>query len=371
MKSKIKKSKMNNGIKLNFSDSLIPGVDSAKPLIMAGPCSAETEEQVLSVAHELSAIGVRVFRAGIWKPRTRPNAFEGVGSAGLTWLRRVREETGMKIVIEVANVKHVYEALKNGIDGIWIGARTSANPFAVQEIADSLRGVDVSVLVKNPVNPDAELWIGALERINAAGITHLGAVHRGFSSYVKSDYRNVPHWQIPIELRRRIPGLPIINDPSHICGKRDLVMEMCQTAIDLDFDGLMVETHCNPDQAWSDAGQQITPQHLDYILKNLVLRKQDVDHKNVITLDKLRQQIDKLDDEALQLMALRMAISEEIGLFKKANNVTILQSNRWNELLKQRINAGLSKGLSEEFVKRLYSAIHEESIQHQKAVMKN
>ena len=361
---------MENGIKLNISENLISGVETSKPLIMAGPCSAETEEQVISVARELSAIGVKVFRAGIWKPRTRPNAFEGVGSAGLAWLRRVKEETGMKTVIEVANVKHVYEALKNAVDVLWIGARTSANPFAVQEIADSLKGVDVTVLVKNPVNPDVELWIGALERINAAGIVHLGAVHRGFSSYVKSDYRNLPHWQIPIELRRRVPGLPIINDPSHICGKRDLILEMCQTAIDLDFDGLMIETHCNPDQAWSDASQQITPQHLDYIIKNLVLRKQDVDRMNAVTLEELRLQIDKLDDEALHLMEQRMSVSEKIGIFKKANNVTILQSNRWNELLKKRINAGLSKGLSEEFVKKLYAAIHEESIQRQKAIMK-
>ena len=356
-------------IKLNISGTLIPGVDCRKPLMMAGPCSAETEEQVMAVAGELAAMKINVFRAGIWKPRTRPNAFEGVGSEGLAWLRRVKEETGMKIAIEVANVKHVYDALKNGVDVLWIGARTSANPFAVQEIADSLRGVDVTVLVKNPVNPDVELWIGALERINAAGITHLGAIHRGFSSYGKSVYRNDPHWQIPIELRRRVPGLPIINDPSHICGKRDLIMEMCQTAIDLDFDGLIVETHCNPDHAWSDAAQQITPQHLDYIIKNMVLRKQDVDNKNAVTLEELRMQIDKLDDEVLQLMEQRMGISERIGMFKKENNVTILQSNRWNELLKKRINVGLFKGLSADFVQKIYSAIHEESIQHQNTVM--
>ena len=356
-------------IKLNIAGTLIPGIDCSKPLMMAGPCSAETEAQVMEIAHQLAALEIKVFRAGIWKPRTRPNAFEGVGTEGLPWLQRVKEETGMKVAIEVANVKHVYEALKYGIDVLWIGARTTANPFAVQEIADSLRGVDVTVLVKNPVNPDVELWIGALERINAAGITHIGAIHRGFSSYAKIPFRNDPHWQIPIELRRRIPGLTIINDPSHICGKRDMIMELCQTAFDLDFDGLIVETHCDPDHAWSDAAQQITPQHLGYIIKNLVMRQQNVDHKNAVTLEELRMQIDKLDDEVLQLMEQRMSISEKIGMFKKEHNVTILQSNRWNELLKKRINAGLSKGLSVEFVQKIYSAIHEESIQHQKAVM--
>jgi len=357
-------------IKMNISGTLIPGVDCSKPLMIAGPCSAESEEQVMDIAKQLATLGIRVFRAGIWKPRTRPNAFEGVGSKGLAWMRSVQEETGMKIAVEVANVKHVYEALKNGVDVLWIGARTTANPFAVQEIADSLRGVDVAVLVKNPVNPDVELWIGALERINAAGITHLGAVHRGFSSYGKSNYRNDPHWQIPIELRRRVPGLLILNDPSHISGKREMVMELCQTAIDLDFDGLMVETHHDPEHAWSDAAQQITPQHLSYIIKNLVLRQQNVDHKNAVTLEELRVQIDKLDDEVLQLMEQRMSVSEKIGLFKKVNNVTILQTNRWNELLKKRINVGLSKGLSVDFVQKIYSAIHEESIQHQKKVMK-
>ena len=356
-------------IKLNIAGTLIPGVDCSKPLMIAGPCSAESEEQVMETAHQLAAFGIKVFRAGIWKPRTRPNAFEGVGTEGLRWLRRVKEETGMKAAIEVANVKHVYEALKNGIDVLWIGARTTANPFAVQEIADSLRGVDVTVFVKNPVNPDVELWIGALERVNTAGIRHIGAIHRGFSSYGKSPYRNDPHWQIPIELRRRVPGLTIINDPSHIGGKRELIMDLCQTAVDLDFDGLMVESHCNPEHALSDAAQQVTPQHLEYIIRNMVLRKQDVAYENAVTLEELRMQIDKLDDEVLQLMEQRMGVSEKIGIFKKEHNVTILQTNRWNELLKKRINIGLSKGLSEEFVLKIYSAIHEESIQHQKAVM--
>lgn len=356
-------------INLKIAEPLVPDIDCSKPLIMAGPCSAETEEQTLSTARQLAANGIHVFRAGIWKPRTRPNAFEGVGYEGLSWLKSVKDETGMKVATEVANVKHVYDALKYGVDILWIGARTSANPFAVQEIADSLKGVRVTVLVKNPVNPDVELWIGALERINAAGIAHIGAIHRGFSSYGKSDYRNNPHWQIPIELRQRIPGLPIIVDPSHISGRRDKIMDLCQTAMDLNFDGLIVETHCDPDHAWSDAAQQVTPQHLAYIIKNMVLRSQDVDNKSAVTLEELRMQIDKLDDEVLQLMEHRMAVAEKIGAFKKANNVTILQSNRWGELLKQRINSGLSKGLSEDFVKKIYAAIHEESIQHQKTVM--
>jgi chorismate mutase len=356
-------------VHLNISDRLIPERDCSKPIIMAGPCSAETETQVMDTARGLAKIGVKVFRAGIWKPRTRPNAFEGVGSEGLAWLKHVKEETGMHTAIEVANVKHVYEALRNSIDVLWIGARTSANPFAVQEIADSLKGVNITVLVKNPVNPDVELWIGALERINAAGITRLGAIHRGFSDYAKGQYRNNPQWSIPIELRRRIPNLPIIIDPSHIAGRRDLIMDLSQYAMDLDFDGLIIESHCDPDKAWSDAAQQIVPEHLDYILKNLILRSQDVNNKQSVTLEELRVQIDKLDDEVLKLMEQRMSVAEKIGQFKKENNVTILQSSRWDMLLKQRINTGLSKGLSADFVRKIYSAIHEESIQHQKAVM--
>jgi chorismate mutase len=336
---------------------------------MSGPCSAETEEQVMTTARDLAKIGIKIFRAGIWKPRTRPNAFEGVGSEGLAWLKRVKDETGMLTAVEVANVKHVYEALKNNVDILWIGARTSANPFAVQEIADSLKGVNIPVLVKNPVNPDVELWIGALERINAAGITHLAAIHRGFSDYAKGQYRNNPQWTIPIELRRRIPNLQIIVDPSHIAGKRDLIMDLCQHAMDLDFDGLIIESHCDPDHAWSDASQQIQPEHLDYILKNLILRSQSVDNKQSVTLEELRVQIDKLDDEVLKVLEQRMIVAEKIGTFKKENNVTILQSSRWDVLLKQRINIGLAKGLSADFVQKIYSAIHEESIQHQKTVM--
>jgi len=299
-------------VKLNIAETLINGIDCSKPLMIAGPCSAETEEQVMEVAREIAALGVKVFRSGIWKPRTRPNTFEGIGSEGFAWLRRVKEETGMKLAIEVANEKHVYEALKNEIDVLWIGARTSANPFAVQEIADCLKNVDITVLVKNPINPDLELWIGALERINSAGIRHIGAIHRGFSSYGKNAYRNEPHWQIPIELRRRAPGLPIFNDPSHISGKRDLIMELCQTAINLDFDGLFIETHCDPNSALSDPEQQIKPQFLKHIIKNLALRQPNDDHKNAVTLEELRLQIDNLDAEVLQLMKQRMSILEKI-----------------------------------------------------------
>jgi len=357
------------GIDLKLEHTLFPGIEDKRPLIMAGPCSAETEEQVMETARQLAAQGVKVYRAGIWKPRTRPNAFEGVGSKGLPWLKRVKEETGMLVATEVANVKHVYEALKYGVDVFWLGARTTANPFAVQEIADTLKGMDIPVLVKNPVNPDVELWIGALERINEAGITRLAAIHRGFSSYDKSEYRNAPHWQIPIELRRRIPHLPILVDPSHIAGKRDLVMELCQRAMNLDFDGLIIESHCNPDKAWSDAGQQILPEHLGYILKNLVLRASNVDNQGAVTLEELRAQIDKLDDEILGIFEQRMKVAENIGRFKRDNNVTILQSDRWDKMLNKRINTGLSKGLSEEFVSKVYSAIHVESINHQQKVM--
>jgi len=301
-------------LKLDIADTLIPSINCTKPLLIAGPCAVETEQQVMDVAIRLAHIGIKVFRAGIWKPRTRPNAFEGVGSEGLEWLRRVKKEIGMKIAIEVANSKHVDEALKNEIDILWIGARTTANPFAVQELADSLKGVDVTVLVKNPVNPEIELWIGALERFNATGIKKLGAIHRGFSSYGKSPYRNDPHWQIPIELRRRIPELPIINDPSHICGKRELIMELCQTAIDLDFDGLMLEAHCDPNNALSDASQQITPEELEYIINNIVLRKQYIENEDAEILEELRLYIDKLDEDVIQLIEQRMNIVEKIYL---------------------------------------------------------
>ena len=356
-------------IKLNLEPLNLPGVSTDRPLLMAGPCSAESEEQVLATARQLAAQGVKIYRAGIWKPRTRPNAFEGVGSVGLPWLKKVKEQTGMYTATEVANVKHVYEALKYGVDILWIGARTTANPFAVQEIADTLKGMDIPILVKNPVNPDIELWIGALERLNDSGIRRLAAIHRGFSTYDKSAYRNDPHWQIPIELRRRIPNLPIITDPSHIGGKRELIYDISQRAMDLNFDGLIIESHCNPDQAWSDAKQQVTPDALKCIIDRLVLRHSDVDKLQSATLEELRLLIDKYDDEILGIFEKRMKIADQIGTFKKQNSITILQATRWDSILNKRKAQGHSMGLSEEFVSTIFTAIHEESIDHQTKIM--
>jgi chorismate mutase len=315
---------------------------------------------------------VSVYRAGIWKPRTRPGAFEGAGSKGLKWLRKVKEETGLLVGTEVANEKHVYEALKYGVDLLWIGARTSVNPFTVQEIADALNGVDVIVLVKNPINPDIDLWTGAIERIAKAGITKLGAIHRGFSTYEKTNYRNQPNWQLPIELRRRIPGLPIICDPSHIAGAREYLFEISQKAMDLNFDGLIIESHVDPDNAWSDAAQQLTPANLQLLLRKLVLRNPDPsDPKLLDVLGELRQQIDIFDDHMLDLLEKRMNIAETIGKFKKENNITILQSTRWDEIIKKAIAKGEAKGLSAEFIDILFKAIHQESINHQMKVINN
>ncbi|MGC9344900.1 MAG: chorismate mutase [Bacteroidales bacterium] len=357
------------GVDLKLDNFNWCGECLARPIIIAGPCSAETEEQVMATARELAAYGVKIFRAGIWKPRTRPNAFEGVGSEGLKWLKRVKEETGMITSTEVANVKHVYEALKNGVDILWIGARTSANPFAVQDIADSLRGVDIPVLVKNPVNPDAELWIGALERLNNSGITKLGAIHRGFSIYDKTLFRNDPQWQIPIELKRRIPNLTMITDPSHICGNRQLIYDVSQKAMDLNFEGLIIESHINPDKALSDAKQQVTPSALKEILDRIILREPGADFQVELNLAELREQIDKLDDKLINLFEKRMKVVEEIGRHKKENNLTILQSKRWDDILNKRVNLGMRKGLSEEFVQKVFRAIHQESINHQTVVM--
>ena len=341
-----------------------------RPLVMAGPCSAETEEQVLETAKELSIRGIEIFRAGIWKPRTRPNTFEGVGTVGLKWLRRVKDETGMLTSTEVANVKHVFEALKYGVDILWIGARTTANPFAVQEIADALQGVDIPVLVKNPVNPDVELWIGALERINRAGITKLGAIHRGFSSYEQSPFRNVPQWQIPIEMRRRMRNLPMICDPSHITGNASLIYDISQKAMDLSHDGLIIETHLNPKKALSDAKQQITPDELMDVLKRLVLRESESNKKEAQDLImELRQQIDMIDDELLNALERRMQISDKLGQVKKENNIRILQTSRWDEILKDMMIKGEKKGLSNEFMEKFLRAVHQESINHQTKIM--
>jgi 3-deoxy-7-phosphoheptulonate synthase len=342
-----------------------------RPFLISGPCSAETEEQVMETARQLAEIKeVSLFRAGIWKPRTRPNSFEGVGVEGLKWLRNVKKETGLPVGIEVANEKHVYEALKYGIDMLWIGARTSVNPFTVQEISDALSGVDVMVLVKNPINPDLELWIGAIERIARAGITRIGAIHRGFSTYEKTIYRNQPNWQLPIELRRRIPDIPIICDPSHISGAREYLYEISQKAMDLYFDGLMIESHIDPDNALSDAAQQLTPNDLKELLSRLVLRSPVTsDPKLLDILGELRQQIDIFDDHLLDLLEKRMKVSETIGQYKKENKITILQATRWDEIIRKVLVKGQAKGLSREMIDIIFKAIHQESINHQMRVM--
>ena len=336
--------------------------DNERPFVIAGPCSAETEEQVMTTARQLASKGCHNFRAGVWKPRTKPGGFEGNGEKALPWMKRVKEETGMLVATEVATPQHVELALKYGIDILWIGARTSANPFAMQALADALKGVDMPVFVKNPVNPDLELWIGALERLNQAGVKRLGAVHRGFSSYDKKMYRNLPMWQIPIELRRRIPALPIITDPSHIGGRRELIAPLCQQAMDLGFDGLIVESHCSPDDAWSDARQQVTPDVLDYILSLLVIRDEKVTAEGI---HELRKQIDELDNQLMELLAKRMRVCREIGTYKKEHNMTVLQPTRYNEILDKRGAQGALFQMDSSFVKTVFEAVHQESVRQQ------
>lgn len=340
------------------------------PLVIAGPCSAETEEQVLKIAHQLKNTDTTVLRAGIWKPRTRPGNFEGVGALGLKWLQRAKEETGLLTTTEVANANHVDLALQHDIDILWVGARTTVSPFIVQEIADALKGTDKTVLIKNPVNPDLALWLGAVERFYTANVKNLGVIHRGFSTYEKTKYRNNPEWQIPIDLKNKFPDLPLILDPSHIAGRRDIIFDLCQTALDLNYDGLMVETHYDPDNAWSDAAQQITPARLDQMTVDLRIRKKDteaMEFKNM--LNTLRTQIDVVDDKIVELMGKRMKIADEIGVIKKQNNVAILQNKRWNEILGRMIQDGELQNLSEEFMLKIYKAIHQESINHQKKII--
>lgn len=344
------------------------GVDSKRPVVIAGPCSAETEEQVMETAKDLAKNGVRIFRAGIWKPRTKPGGFEGVGSVGLTWLQEVKRETGMLVATEVANKQHVEEALNAGVDVLWIGARTSANPFAMQEIADSLVGADVPVLVKNPVNPDLELWIGAMQRIYNAGIRQIGAIHRGFSAYGKHLYRNMPQWHIPIELRRRMPELTLICDPSHIGGKRELVAPLSQQAMDMGFDGLIVESHCDPDCAWSDKSQQVTPEVLNFILNMLVVRDTT---QTTESLTLLRQQIDQIDNDLLEALSKRMRISREIGQYKKEHSMPVVQTGRYDDILNSRAAAAEELGMNGDFMKSVYQAIHEESVRQQIEVLNN
>lgn len=347
----------------------IQGIDLGNgPIIIAGPCSAESEEQVMATATNLANNGIKIFRAGIWKPRTKPGGFEGIGEEGLQWLKRVKAETGMATATEVATKAHVEAALKAGIDILWIGARTSANPFAMQEIADALEGQDVNILVKNPVNPDIELWIGAMQRIYNAGIRKLGAIHRGFSTYGKHLYRNLPQWHIAIELRRRIPNLPIICDPSHIGGKRELVAPLSQQAMDMGFDGLIIESHCDPDCAWSDKSQQVTPDVLNFIINTLVIRDTT---QSTESLTLLRQQIDQLDNELLEVLNKRMRVSREIGQYKKEHSMTILQTGRYDSILNSRIKLAEEMGMSGEFMKEVLEAIHGESVRQQIEVLNN
>uniref|UniRef100_UPI004029E537 bifunctional 3-deoxy-7-phosphoheptulonate synthase/chorismate mutase type II n=1 Tax=Prevotella sp. TaxID=59823 RepID=UPI004029E537 len=340
--------------------------DNERPIVIAGPCSAETEEQVMNTARQLRSKGCHMFRAGIWKPRTKPGGFEGCGEKALPWLKQVKDETGMLVATEVAKPEHVELCLKYGIDILWIGARTTANPFAMQDLADSLKGVDIPVFVKNPVNPDLELWIGAMERINQAGVKRMAAIHRGFSSYDKKIYRNLPMWQIPMELHRRIPNLPIICDPSHIGGRRELIAPLCQQAMDLGFDGLIVESHYNPDDAWSDARQQVTPDVLDYILSLLVVRDETVTTEGI---NQLRRQIDELDNQLMDLISKRMRVCREIGQYKKEHNMTVFQANRYNEILEKRGAQASLCGIDPECAAHVFELIHQESVRQQMEII--
>lgn len=349
-------------MELELSPLNLQGIETQRPLIIAGPCSAETEEQVMTTAMQLASKGCKIFRAGIWKPRTKPGGFEGIGEEGLKWMTKVKETTKMLTTTEVATPKHVELALNAGIDILWVGARTTANPFAMQELADSLKGIDVPVLIKNPVNPDIELWIGALERINRAGVKRLGAIHRGFSSIDQKLYRNSPMWHIPIELHRRYPNLPIICDPSHIGGRRDVIAPLCQQAMDMGFEGLIVESHCNPDQAWSDAMQQVQPDVLEFILDRLVVRNTV---EATESLNMLRKQIDELDNSLMNLLARRMRVSRDIAEYKKQHKMAVVQTGRYNEILDKRGAQGTLGGMDAGFVKKVYEAIHEESVRQQ------
>jgi chorismate mutase len=340
------------------------------PLIIAGPCSAESEEQIMETAFGVAQLPqVKIFRAGIWKPRTRPGAFEGVGTKGLAWLQKVKEQTGLLVTVEVANPRHVEEALDHGIDILWIGARTVVNPFSIQEIGEAIGSRNIPVMVKNPLNPDLKTWMGAIERLNGMGLRKLIAVHRGFSFFNRSPYRNAPMWEIPIELKRLYPGLPILVDPSHICGNRELIPATMQKALDLEMNGLMVEVHSHPARALTDKNQQLTPIQLKEMMEKLVIRRESGNHEFSYKLEELRSEIDKLDEELIDILARRMKVVEEIGTYKKANRITILQLKRWNQLTRDRIEAGIRMGLSREFIQKLLESVHEEGIQRQIDVM--
>lgn len=342
-----------------------------RPSVVAGPCSAESEEQVLETAKGLKELGINVFRAGIWKPRTHPGCFEGVGAPGLKWLQKVKKEYGLKVSTEVASERHVYECMKYGVDLVWIGARTTANPFLVQEIADALAGTDIPVLVKNPVNADLDLWIGALERLNRAGIKKLGVIHRGFSTFDKIKYRNDPQWQIAIELRSRYPELPVFVDPSHLGGSKDYILELSQRSLDLGFEGLMVESHCNPSVALSDAKQQLTPPELRSLLYDqITVRDADSEAKEwKDNIDQLRAKIDVIDENIIWALGSRMQISRRIGEYKKSNNIAILQASRWDSLLAKVVDKGKEYGISEKLLKDVFNAIHEASVEAQNEII--
>ncbi len=341
------------------------------PLVIGGPCSAETEEQVLKIAHELKDTDTSYFRAGIWKPRTRPGMFEGVGALGLKWLQKVKEETGMKVCTEVANATHVKLAIEHDVDLLWIGARSTVSPFIMQEIADALEGTDKPVLIKNPVNPDLSLWLGGIERIYKSGVKNIGAIHRGFSTYQKTKYRNIPEWQLAIEFQNKFPDIPLILDPSHITGNREMILDVSQTALDLNYDGLMIETHHDPENAWSDAAQQVTPSSLIQIMKDLKIRKEsDAETEYNNALNNLRAQIDVVDNDIIGLLGKRMIAADGIGALKKKKNVAVLQSKRWNEILGRMVLEGQEHGLSEEFILKMFKAIHQESINHQEKILK-
>ncbi len=354
-----------------ISGSLVDDIWAKRPLIISGPCSAETEEQVLETALALKATGrVDLLRAGIWKPRTRPGNFEGVGAKGLPWLQQAKKLTGLPVAVEVATAGQVEDALNFDVDVLWIGARTTVNPFSVQEVANALKGVNIPVLIKNPVNADLELWIGAFERVAKADIDKIGLIHRGFSSYGNTEFRNAPMWHLAIEMKRRYPEVPFLVDPSHICGNTHMLQEVLQNAVDLDYDGAIIESHCNPEMAWSDARQQITPLSLSDLLDQIVWRKEALpEQASDEQLNRYRQQINQLDDEVLQLLSARMKVAEKIGRYKKDNNITILQTNRWNEVLDRVCKKGELLGLSREFITQYFDAIHMESIKHQDAVM--
>ena len=355
---------------MTIKNNFIKSTKRAGGIIISGPCSAETEEQVMQTAKRLVAIdAVDLFRAGIWKPRTRPGMFEGIGAAALPWLLNAKKETGLKTTVEVATAKQVEDALKFQVDVLWIGARTTVNPFSVQEVADALKGVDIPVLIKNPINPDIDLWQGALERIEKTGTQNIGLIHRGFSSYGNAEYRNAPMWHLAIEMKRRNSDRLFICDPSHIGGRRDILQEISQKSIDLGYDGLMIESHITPDIAWSDAAQQITPEALKELLEKIIWRKENAEISEHLTLQKLRNQIDQLDDELLQILSKRMKIADAIGAYKKENNITIFQAARWNDILTKVYAKNQSLGLSDDFIKKYFEAVHLESINHQNKVM--